>query len=98
MSLTSTLQVDPLTCPNCQGTMRILACITQASVIAQILTHLRTPRAATRRAVHPPEPPKLYGLNTSLQAFPVNVMISVVLDPPAFIPVNTTDTTPACCL
>jgi len=39
-------EVDPLVCPRCAGPMRIVACITQAAVIDQILTHLRT-RAAT---------------------------------------------------
>ena len=43
-------EVDPLACPTCHGAMRIVACITQASVIDQILTHLRT-RAS--RAVLP---------------------------------------------
>jgi len=39
-------EVDPLACPSCHGAMRIVACITQRSVIDQILAHLRT-RAAT---------------------------------------------------
>ena len=42
--------VDPLacpTCPTCHGTMRVVACITQTSVIEQILAHLRT-RTRTR--------------------------------------------------
>jgi hypothetical protein len=34
-------EVDPLACPTGHGAMRIVACITQASVIDQILTHLR---------------------------------------------------------
>ena len=38
-------EVDPLACPTCRGPMRI-ACITQASVIDQILAPLRA-RAAT---------------------------------------------------
>ena len=42
-------EVDPLACPTCRGPMRIIAFITQASVIDQILTHLRS-RAA--RAAH----------------------------------------------
>ena len=33
--------VDPLAGPTCHGAMRIVAFITQASVIDQILTHLR---------------------------------------------------------
>ena len=39
-------EVDPLVCPTCHGTMRILAFITQAAVIDQILTHLRSRAAA----------------------------------------------------
>ena len=39
-------EVAPLACPSCHGTMRIVAGITQASVIDRILTHLRT-RAST---------------------------------------------------
>ena len=34
-------EVDPLACPTGHGAMRIVACITQASVTDQILTHLR---------------------------------------------------------
>ena len=47
---------EPLACPTCRGPMRIIACITQPSVIDQILTHLR-PRAsaaAPGRARSPP--------------------------------------------
>ena len=43
-------EVDPLVCPRCAGAMRIVACITQAAVIGQILTHLRTRAAGTRAA------------------------------------------------
>jgi len=39
-------EVDPLACPHCAGPMRIVACITQAAVIDQILTHRRTRAAA----------------------------------------------------
>ena len=35
-------EVDPLVCPQCAGSMRIVAFITQSIVIDQILTHLRT--------------------------------------------------------
>jgi PAS domain S-box-containing protein len=42
-------EVDPLVCPKCQGTMRILAFIAQASVIDQILTHLYTHSTADTR-------------------------------------------------
>ena len=41
-------EVDPLACPSCHGAMRIVAVITQASVIDQILAHLRTRDATTR--------------------------------------------------
>ena len=43
-------EVDPLACPACHGVMRIVAFITQASVIDQILTHLRTRAAPTASA------------------------------------------------
>jgi len=33
-------EVDPLACPSCHGAMRLVAFITQASVIDQILAHL----------------------------------------------------------
>ena len=39
-------EVDPLACPSCHGVMRLVAFITESSVIDQILTHLRT-RAST---------------------------------------------------
>ena len=42
-------EVDPLACPTCHGTMRIVAFITQTAVIDQILTHLRTRAAAEAR-------------------------------------------------
>jgi len=35
-------EVDPLACPTCRGPTRIIACITQASVIDQILAPRRT--------------------------------------------------------
>jgi hypothetical protein len=49
-------EVDPLSCPTCRGPMRIIAFITQTSVIDQILTHLRTrarPTPVRRRCVGP---------------------------------------------
>jgi len=50
------VEVDPLACPSCHGAMRIVAFITQASVIDQILTHLRT-RAAPAASVAARSPP-----------------------------------------
>lgn len=46
-------EVDPLRCPRCHGTMRIIAFLTQTAVIDQILTHLRT-RATAPGARSPP--------------------------------------------
>ena len=44
--LPQSFEVDPLACPTSRGPMRIIACITQRSVIDQILAPLR-PRAVT---------------------------------------------------
>ena len=49
-------EVDPLACPTCHGAMRSVACITQAPVIEQTLTHLRT-RAGYTAHVGAPSPP-----------------------------------------
>ena len=49
-------EVDPLACPTCHGAMRIVAFITQTSVIDQILTHLRT-RASREAHAGPRSPP-----------------------------------------
>ncbi len=47
-------EVDPLVCPRCAGTMRVISFITQPAVIRRILEHLKqTPRRLTR-----PPPPK----------------------------------------
>ena len=48
-------EVDPLACPTCHGVMRIVAFITEASVIDQILTHRRS--RATRGAHAGPRSP-----------------------------------------
>ena len=39
--LQQNFEVDPHACPTCHGARRIIAFITQRSVIDQILTHLR---------------------------------------------------------
>lgn len=44
------VEVDPLACPTCRGAMRLVACMTQPSVIDQILTHLRTHAAHAAHA------------------------------------------------
>ena len=53
-------EVDPLTCPTCRGPMRIIAFITQATVIDQLLAHLRT-RAATAAHAGARSPPSTRG-------------------------------------
>jgi len=53
-------EVDPLACPACHGAMRIVAFITQPSVIDQILAHLRT-RAATAAHADARSPPSTRG-------------------------------------
>ena len=53
-------EVDPLACPACHGAMRIVAFITQTSVIDQILTHLRT-RAAHAAHAGARSPPSTRG-------------------------------------
>ncbi len=49
-------EVDPLACPSCHGAMRLVAGITQTSVIDQILNHLRT-RASREAHAGPRSPP-----------------------------------------
>ena len=53
-------EVDPLACPTCRGPMRIVAFLTQPSVIDQLLTHLRT-RAATAAHADARSPPSTRG-------------------------------------
>ena len=53
-------EVGPLACPTCRGPMRIIASITQASVIDQILAPLR-PRAATAAHADARSPPSTRG-------------------------------------
>ncbi len=50
------LEVDPLVCPACHGALRIVAFITERTVIDQILTHLRS-RAATAAHADARSPP-----------------------------------------
>ena len=49
-------EMNPLVCPSCHGAMRLVAFITQASVIDQILAHLRT-RGAREAHAGPRSPP-----------------------------------------
>ena len=55
-------EVDPLTCPKCDGEMRIISFIFKKTVIKKILTHLniyqekKNPRAPPRSAPEYTEP------------------------------------------
>ena len=49
-------EVDPLSCPGCHGRMRVVAFITQTSVIDQILAHLRTHARTEAPARQGPQP------------------------------------------
>ena len=54
-------EVDPLACPKCGGTMRIMAVIDEPAVIRRILKHLRLwnlyPKQPDHPARAPPWPP-----------------------------------------
>jgi len=54
-------EVDPLACLSCHGAMRIVAVITQASVIDQILAHRRTRDATTAAHAAARSPPSTRG-------------------------------------
>lgn len=47
-------EVNPLRCPRCSHAMRVVACITEPSVIDRLLTHLRGQAPPARRARAPP--------------------------------------------
>jgi hypothetical protein len=47
---------DALTCPKCQGRMKILAAITKPEAIRKILDHLGIPSEAPRRTAARPPP------------------------------------------
>ena len=52
-----TFEVDPLTCPKCQGKMCIIAFITDYAVVDRIINHLKL----TFMAERPPPPHVAYG-------------------------------------
>lgn len=58
-------EVDPLTCPNCGGEMKIISFITESSVIRHILEHLGLWQAKPTR-----DPPTTYALPDSGRAVP----------------------------
>jgi hypothetical protein len=47
---------DALTCPKCQGRMKLLAVIMEPDAIRKILDHLGIPSEAPRRAAARPPP------------------------------------------
>ena len=47
-------EIDPLVCPRCKGTMRVVSFITQPAVIKRILDHLH--RSSHTRPRPPPAP------------------------------------------
>ena len=49
-------EVDPLLCPQCGGTMKVIAVIERPAVVRQILDHLRLPTTAPSLRA-PPDPP-----------------------------------------
>jgi len=62
-------EVDPLTCPKCSGTMKVISCIEDEEVIKKILKHLGL---WDRKARPPPkaaEPPK-YGIDYTSSQLP----------------------------
>ena len=65
-------EVDPLRCPTCQGPMRIVAVITQRSVIDQILAHLGTRTAAAARSPPSTRAPAPWGTPSRRAATPAS--------------------------
>jgi hypothetical protein len=58
---------DALTCPKCQGRMKILAVITDAAAIRKILVHLDISSEAPRRTpARPPPQAELAGLSDDI--------------------------------
>jgi hypothetical protein len=49
-------EVDPLLCPRCGGTMKVIAVIERPALVRQILAHLGLPTAAPSFRA-PPDPP-----------------------------------------
>ena len=65
--------VDPLECPNCSATMRIIALIDDADVIERILKHLKVwgPKPEPRSSAGPDPPlPKSETLPLTYQPLP----------------------------
>ncbi len=65
-------EVDPLRCPTCHGTMRLVAVITQRSVIDQILAHLGTRTTAAARSPPSTRAPAPWGPPSRRTATPAS--------------------------
>ncbi len=71
--------VDPLLCPNCSGSMRIISFIEDSEIIKKILKHLDLPACACPHAdrwdVKRKPPPRLpvRGTQTGAHAPPIDV-------------------------
>ena len=50
-------ELDPLVCPGCGGTMKIIAVIERPAIIRKILDHLGLPTIAAKLRA-PPDPPE----------------------------------------
>ena len=53
-------EVDPLTCPKCQGSMKIIAFIEQAEIIEKTLKHLGLWHVKTRPQPKIHSPPEVF--------------------------------------
>ena len=72
------VEVDPLACIRCGGTMRIVACITDRAVLDRILTQLQT-RATLARTHGPCGPPER---RASLQQRPLHAPATAAASSP----------------
>jgi hypothetical protein len=63
-------EVDPLLCPHCGGTMKVIAVIERPAIIRQILEHLGLSTAAPSFRA-PPDPPRESSYEPLLDDLPV---------------------------
>ena len=53
-ALQKVYEIDPLLCPYCGGTMKIIAFITEHATVAHILEHIRMPAQRPEPLAHSP--------------------------------------------
>ena len=83
-------EIDPVACPTCHGTMRVVACITQASVIDQILAHFRArPAPAANAGARSPPSTRAPANRSASRAPPVRRRPSREAAPPPPTPRDT---------